>query len=176
MKLSAFLKFQDDASKLSWRVWDRDGWKEVEFIDDYGISIPGKFFLAGHEFGPTHIIHACSEDSADEAWLDNQETIPESEVHEAYGAYDKLRKRMIEKGYADNYELRDFCNRWCRFYFQAATHNGNDTGKWEEWDLIEGYQYQGTFTGTGIVNVGVYSWIREIHPDCIDIEMGKGSE
>jgi hypothetical protein len=27
-------------------------------------------------------------------------------------------------------------------------------------DLIEGYQYQSNFTGTGIVNVGHYVWIR----------------
>jgi len=44
-----------------------------------------KLFVIGNEFGATHLVTAYDACSAWEEWLDEQPTIPDDEVREAYG-------------------------------------------------------------------------------------------
>lgn len=85
---------------------------------------------------PTCIVSATSWDSAYEALIDELPTIPDSELYEAYGFETQ----------AD---------------FDACRND--DLHDWPE--LIEGYQYQSNFTGTGIVNIGHYESLSPLTSD-----------
>ncbi len=167
MTLKRLIEILDDSSKSKFSVRDRERLVKVNFIDDYGLGCSkynAKFYLFYNEFGYTDLVHADNETSAWEAWIDEQETVPMEEVHEAYGAYDAMRDYMIQKGYEDDRHLRDFCNRNCPLFFRWKNAQEH------EMDLIEGYHYQSNFTGTGIVDVGHYVGIREASLEEVVVE------
>ena len=81
--------------------------------------------LAGGNFGYVdRLVHARSWETAYDIWIDERETVPDDEVHEAYD--------MTEAE------------------FEAACERARD-GKGEWPDLADGYSYQSDFSGTGIV-------------------------
>lgn len=169
--LKRLLEVLDSPEKSQFYVWDRERWVKVNFIDDYGLSgscYNAKFY-AFYNFRYTDLVHADSETSAWEAWLDKQDTIPESELHEAYGAYDLMRDYMIKKGYRDDEHLRDFCNRNFDLYFKWLTR-ADQPKNFEYPELIEGYHFQANCTGTGIVSVGHYVGFREVSLDEVVVQ------
>lgn len=101
---------------------------------------------------PEMVIRARSFETAWEIAIDECATIPESEVPEAYGFY--------SSDHADPAKaLRDAAD---------AAHAG--LGEYPE--LVEGYEYQSNCTGTGIVDVGRYAWLREMtREDCATIRL-----
>jgi hypothetical protein len=161
IKLQDAIDFSHETSLFRFFVEDR----EIDFYDDYGDG--GDWFLFGYEYGSTRLIRSRDECDAYSVFIDLEPVVPFDEIHEAFGSFDKLLEHMLSKGYENDYQLRCFCNRWCKFYFQACTKNINETGSWDDWPLIEGYEYQSNSTGSGIVNVGYYLWMREVPPSQI---------
>jgi hypothetical protein len=106
--------------------------------------------------------------SAEEAWLDEQETIPVEDLHEAYDAYDMLRDELTGRGNEDTIQLRNFCNRWAKTYFDIITSQDN---AWDDLEMDESYDSQPNATGTGVVNVGHYHWIKEVTGSGYSIEV-----
>lgn len=117
----------------------------VDYYDDG----EGPLWLFGHEFGATMVIRARSFETAWEIAIDESATIPKEELYEAY---------VDDEGNGfDSQEAFDA-------YIAKV-----DIGECEHPDLAEGYEYQSSFTGTGVVNVGYYAWLREMtHADCKD--------
>lgn len=121
------------------RVYD-DGW--------------GKLWVYRTSLGVTGIVRAQTWHDAYECVLDEILTpISVDDVSDAYGAWDKLRDFLINKGHEDTPQLRHFCSRYDTLYFDIATHNANETAAWDDWPLIEGYEYQSNGKGTGIVSI-----------------------
>lgn len=136
----------------------------VKVIDDCGDERPcriNRWYVLGHEYGATHVIRARGESSAYEIWVDEQATIAPDEVHEAYGAFDKLVEWLVERGHENTSTLRGFANRYASLFFALSIAKGTDNVL-DEWPLIEGYEMQSNSTGTGIVNVGHYAWFCEL--------------
>jgi hypothetical protein len=152
-------------------IIDEDGREStVKFIDDYGLSCGSNsmFFLAGFEFGATHLIHASSWEAAYEAFIDETEPIPVSELAEAYGVPDSPEMEAWKETHpAPPYYQQEQWKAWCealdleekRVFKQWG--DDADARLREHPDLIEGYQYQSNSTGTGIVELGHYFWQRE---------------
>lgn len=157
INLQDIVDFNDSPEKFDFYVEGRD--RPIEFYDEYGDG--GDYFLFGFEYGPTLLVRARTINDAFDVLIDELPPVPLGEIHEAYNAFDKLLKHMVSKGHDNDRNLRDFCNRWCRFYFQADTKK---TGQsvWDRWELDESYAYQPNATGSGIVYVGHYLWEREI--------------
>lgn len=158
MKLSTLTSIYDDACKHKWFINDEQGRYEVKLIDDYGgiYSYDPKhsvLVVIFNECGYTHLIYADGEGSAWDAWLDEQETVPPEDVHEAYGTFD----RMIEAGFD-----REHATKNAREYYEQNAD--------QEWELIEGYEYQANATGTGIVEVGHYTSFRVVSADDVEVE------
>jgi|SRR5579883_690463 len=139
----------------------------VKLIDDYGLgSRNASFFLAGFEFGPHVLVHARSFESAWEAWVDEEKPIDEDELIEAYGVVDRQEitdAYIAGHGEAPPYWKREAWDAWHEGLKLARTwwlanYKGADL------DLIEGYEYQSNFTGTGIVAMGHYAWMKEVGP------------
>jgi hypothetical protein len=116
-------------------------------IKSYGSGFPidvyddseGPIWLFGHEYGVTLVIRARSFETAWEIAIDEASTIDASEVAEAYGfdSQDELDAAVAK-----------------------AEAEGDD---WPE--LVEGYEMQSNCSGTGIVDVGHYAWLREMDRD-----------
>lgn len=140
---------------------DKDGRESsVKFYDDGGPCWDKyKWFVCGFEFGPTMLVRADSDSSAYEIWVDESPTIEAGDVHEAYGAFDRLLEAMEVLGHVNDYALRDFCSRWDEWYFEVSTR-GPDA--WDNWELLEGYRMQSNSSGTGIVDMGHYEWMRPL--------------
>lgn len=155
----------------------------MRFYDDG--SFHDQFFAYGHEFGTVLVIRTDDESTAYDIAIDESATISPDEVHEAYGFYlmqakscfapdngekwyicsdvknhgstvseDILKCRGDRKCIGDAFDTREDAIAYALQYIQE-----------NELDLIEGYQYQSNFTGTGIVNTGHYEWIREANAD-----------
>ena len=105
----------------------------IEVIDDYGFDANAKLYTAGHQFGPTYLIVADSYESAWGAWIDETETVPDYELHEAYGFDTK----------------------------EELQAHAEDQDKPDP-ELVEGYHYQANATGTGIVHVDPYATINPV--------------
>lgn len=118
----------------------------VEFIDD-GYGLTGNLFLVGHEFGWTHLVASDNLADAEDAWLDLQPTIAESELHAAYGYATKEEyERVVEELASDSLVL------------------------------TEGYLYQANHSGTGIVHVGHYHRIVEVHLSEVKLQAGQAPQ
>jgi hypothetical protein len=142
-----------------------EGRYKVTFYDEYG-GLDGSFFLCGHEYGATHLICARHESEAHEVWIDLLPTIPAEDVHEAYNAFDKMVDWMESKGHENDYQLRHFCSRWCKTFFDIETRQDDDLGLWE---LDKAFEIQSNCTDTGIVYVGHNEWMNEIDPSKIEV-------
>jgi hypothetical protein len=155
--LADVLGFIDDPSDYEITI---DG-HAVTFIDDYGLSCGtnSEFFAIGHEFGASHLVHASDYESAWEVWLDEQDTIPESEVAEAYGLHDEFRVEYQKTDPAPAWHEREAYDAWKARFDAACLVELRREGA--EHELIEGYEYQSNASGTGIVDVGHYSWCNE---------------
>lgn len=143
-----------------------DGDDTERAIKVYDDGSPGwdgwRWFVLGHEYGPTMLVRAQNESSAYEIWVDESATIDAGDVHEAYGAFDKLLDAMESRGHEDDCALREFCGRWDEWYFEMSTSAGNLADVWDSWPLLEGYEYQSNSSGTGIVDVGHYAWMKPL--------------
>ena len=125
-----------------------------------------EFFVAGDDGGTWILIHARSFEDAWEAWIDERPTIPESELPEAYGV-DDMPEMTAWK------EVNPYPGAGPEFQAWVERKNpeairilpARDTaardGNGEYPELIEGYEMQSNFTGTGIVDVGHYLWMRQ---------------
>lgn len=155
----------ENPENYDWYVMRRGKPVKVKFYND-SCDLNERFWLFGQEFGPILLV-CCygGESNAYEIWLDELNPIPMDEIHEAYNAFDKLVEYMVGKGHENTRQLRNFCYRWCKFYFDVDTQNANYTGAWDRWELDESYQYQPNATDSGIVCVGHHEWMEEIQPD-----------
>ena len=182
MNLADILDFIDDPSKFTLTV---DG-HEVKFQDEYGLSrgSNGEFFVAGHEFGATVLIHASGFDSAWEAWIDERETIPESELPEAYGvddmpemaAWKEVNPYPRHCGAGPEFQAwADRKNAEAMRILQARERAARESDG-EYPDLIEGYEYQSNASGTGIVDVGHYAWMNEADLSKVEVTRKEKSE
>jgi len=155
----------------------------LTYLNEAGsISDSSRFFLAGHEFGATHLVHVEvyrgeGFEAAWEAWIDASPTIPESELIEAYGtsegsfldqAHEAARGDNILYGSPQWDEAMSRIHDHARLLLSQAEEKARD-GHGEYPDLIEGYEQQSNATGTGIVNVGHYAWMHEAELDEIEI-------
>ncbi len=102
----------------------------------------GPLWLSGDDHGARLVLRAQSFEDAWGIMVDESTPIPESDVPEAYGFY----------GPHAALDLRQAVER-------------ADAGDGEYPDLIEGYEYQPSATGTGIVDLGHYVWMREMTRD-----------
>ena len=183
-RLSDALDFFEDSDAFTFGLAEGENGgdeKDLIFLDDSGLSSrsPDSFFACGYEHGATHLIHARSFEAAWEAWVDELPTIPASELIEAYGIVDDYR---------DEYEKIDPAPAWgpggagspewnaWHARFAAACHvelQRRDAaareGKNDYPELIEGYEMQSNCSGTGIVDMSYYAWMREVDPSDIVI-------
>jgi len=99
------------------------------------------------------LIRARSFEKAWEIWVDESETIPESEIPEAYGfdGWDSDGEKSETEYSPETAEER----------FKAAVKKA-EAGKRDYPELVEGYEYQSNSSGTGIVSVSHYVWLREL--------------
>ena len=170
--LADALDMLEDQDEFVFSVCEDDAARDpvdVKFYDESGLSSsPDSFFICGFEFGPQYLIHAHSFEDAWGAWVDESQTIPEDELIEAYG---------ITDDYREEFEKTDPCpNHWeptwdaWHVRFKAACVarlkelGDKATAQQGEYpELVEGYEYQSNSSGTGIVDMGHYAWMREIH-------------
>lgn len=136
-------------------------------VDKSALDFEDKAFLISNEFGPEMLVFESNESEAWEVYIDCCDPVPYDEVHDAYGAYDALREHMTKNLlYEDTVQLRNFCNRWARTYFNIMSP------KAEQDDdpcssLIEGYEHQSNSTDSGIVEVGHYTRIDKVSKSLI---------
>lgn len=150
----------------------------------------GKLYAFGHEFGIERIVCANGDCAAHEVYVDESRTIEEDEVHEAYGLYLMQAKSYFAPDKGESWYVlmnTNFHDKGVMVSESVLVCNGDrlTTGQAfpakeealthaveyieeNELELIEGYEYQSNFTGTGIVNVGHYQWMREITPAELD--------
>lgn len=149
----------------------------MKFYDDG--SFYSAYFAYGHEFGTSLVIRTNNESNAYEIAIDESRTIEPDEVPEAYGFYFMQAKSCFapDKGepwyicsdtefgqmvseavlkctgdrkcIGDTFATREDALQFALEFIQE-----------HECELIEGYQYQSNSSGTGIVNVGHYEWLR----------------
>ena len=103
----------------------------------------GQLWLFGCEHGVTHVIRTRTFEQAWEIAIDESPTISDelSDIAEAYGYYGPDC-------------LNDAGESW-----HDAVRGAKNCENFPE--LIEGYEYQSNMSGTGIVDVGHYAWLRE---------------
>ncbi len=161
--------------------------KKVEYLNEAGSpSDDSKFFVAGHEFGATTLVHVEAYgrgdgfESAYGAWIDSCETIPESELVEAYGPPGSPNGSFLDMAYAESREngARYGSPEWdaqiakdherAKEMMDAAVAAAIESGD-DYPDLIEGYRQQDNASGTGIVDEGHYASFCEADPDDIEL-------
>lgn len=156
---------------------------EVVYLNQAGaISDCSRFYVAGHEFGPTHLIHVEAYhgdgyQSAWEEWIDESPTIEEDELVEAYGldgesfidqAHAKARGDNPPYGTPGWDEAMKKIRGHAKLLLKQAGDRAQE-GLGEYPDLIEGYEHQSNSSGTGVVSVGHYAWMNEA--DLEDVEI-----
>lgn len=151
----------------------------AKFYNDNGST----FFAYGHEFGVSQIILCDSEQSAYDIAIDKSPTIEPDQVIEAYGFYlmqacrynDQQAKKTapfyVVSDHDNHGELTSESILFCtgdRLTIGGAFDDKESAIEYaleyiseNEVYLIEGYQHQSNASGTGIVNVGHYEWLRE---------------
>jgi hypothetical protein len=186
--LKEFLALLEDSDEIVFSVeWNGRTVEIKKFIDDYGIGSRNcEFFVAGHEFGPRCIIprcliHADGFGAAHGAWIDEQPTIPEDELIEAYGIVDDdelLAEYEKANGPCPEYWRGEAWKAWHDGYKAACRKRLQELGEDRDNppELIEGYEYQDNASGTGIVDVGHYSWMNEIDPADVSFRLKTDEE
>jgi hypothetical protein len=158
-----------------------------KLIDDYGYSAPNgcrnaQLWAYGHEYGYSHLVHCQNEGNGYSAHIDESPTIDENEVHEGYGLYLMQACHWNElESTAPWYILSDVAGHGetvsaevlkCTGDRQAiggsfdtkeaAIEFASEYARDNEFELIEGYEYQSNASGTGIVNTGHYGHYRQV--------------
>lgn len=158
--------------------------KELRLIDDWSFD-GGKWFVIGEEFGPRVIVHADSEQSAYEAFIDEENVVPDDNIHEAYGFYiTNGNWRKPEQGpfylctdrddideHVDEQDIPGCTGQrkilgswkeldWAKSHFVAFINERADND--EHLDIIEGYTYQSNATDSGIVDVSDHLFMWEL--------------
>jgi hypothetical protein len=168
--LAEVIDFIDDSDSFK---LEYDG-HEVKFLDLYGLSCGsnGEWFVAGHEFGATILVHADSFESAWEEWIDESPTIEESDLPDAYGIDETPEMASWEESHPAPFGAGSDFSAWAELMhaeamriLQAWDRDARDGTRKDYPELIEGYEYQSNATGTGIVDVGHYSWMNEADLD-----------
>jgi hypothetical protein len=157
--LAEVIDFIDDPSAFKLEHEEH----ELTFHDDYGLSCGsnGEWFLAGYEFGASVLIHSSNFSDAWDTWIDECKTIPVDEMTEAYGIDDTPEMAAWKETHpAPQYFSTEWA-AWCAAKATEAKRILKDCEPKDGWELIEGYEYQSNATGTGIVDVGHYAWMRE---------------
>ena len=133
------------------RFYDRV--EKVQFLDP---GSPGdRLFVMGEQFGVTHLILAgCMEDAYDE-WMDSQPTIPASELWQAHG----FSSPETYQEFCRLFEMQHKEEAWA-IAKSEGIEGGSVTVPEDFPALIEGFEYQPNFSGTGVVNVSEYLWIH----------------
>ncbi len=126
----------ESAHNINYAGMDRS---PVQSYDD----CMGPLWLFGHEFGVAMVIRAQSFESAWEIAIDESPVIPDtlSDICEAYGYYGPECRNDAGELWEDAVRAAENCENFP--------------------ELIEGYEYQSNATGSGIVDVGHYAWLRE---------------
>lgn len=161
-----------------------------KLVDDYGYSAPNgcenaELWAFGHEYGYSHLVHCQHEGDGYDAHIDESPTIDENEVHEAYGLYLMqacqwneresnapwyvLLNTNFHKGIG-TIVLADVLKctgdretiGGCFDTKEAAIEFALEYARENEFELIEGYEYQFNSSGTGIVNTGHYGHYRQV--------------
>ena len=148
----------------------------MKYYDDFGSHV----YTYGHEFGASILISADSMDSAYSIAIDESDTIDSDSIHEAYGFY-LMQACPHGRGNssADWYVCSDLDDHGVTTSADTLHCEGdrqtiggafrteddarqyvNDYIQGHELQLIEGYTHQSNFTGTGIVSVSDYEWLR----------------
>lgn len=134
----------------------------IKFYDDCGDT----FYSYGHEFGLTQVIKADSYETAFEIAIDESPTIDIDEIPEAYNAFDMMAEWLQSNnpgeylGGSKNWvHVCKFIKRWMPLWWQLKCKEWQDSNEWPELD--EAYRMQSNCTGSGIVNVGHYEWMRK---------------
>jgi hypothetical protein len=170
VSLQDILDFIDSPDDFELIITEEGRESTIKFIDDYGLSCGSndQFFLAGQQFGATHLIHSSSYESAYEAWVDESLTISEEELTEAYGLPDSPEIDAWKETHpAPTFYRSNEWNAWCEALHAEEVRVFKQWGEdadahlREHPDLIEGYEYQSNSTGTGIVDMGHYAWMNE---------------
>ncbi len=135
--------------------------RKVKVIDNWG-GFPAcdvTLWVIGNEFGVTTLVHAKSVDDAWSAWLDEQPTIHQKELIEAFSAggdkdsfYGEALNDVREREHGRRDAPLD--GNVDREAVRAAAWKA--FRECEAPALIEGYEFQSNFSGTGIVDVGHY--------------------
>ena len=179
MKLSELIGFLTEPEKytITYRGHEVKYLNEACTYDD-----DSRFFVAGHEFGATHLIHVESRREGFEQawglWIDESPTIPEKELIEAYcPSHDKgsFLDEAID-AYPGRGEGRWTDEDWAKIRENArkALADADDSARNEDGEypeLVEGYEHQDNASGTGIVDVGHYAWMNEADLDDVEITL-----
>lgn len=165
--------------------------RKVEYLNEEGTpSDNSAFFLAGHEFGASVLVHIRAYrgdgfETAYGAWIDSCPTIPEKELVEAYGPADRCGGSFLDVAHAELSEINAPYGSEAWYALVAKIHARAkellDEAETEARDgggnypgLIEGYRMQDNCSGTGVVSVGDYEWMREA--DLSEIEIVRKAE
>jgi len=173
-----------------------DSERPLRFLNDAGsLDSTSVFFLAGHEFGPTALIHVNAYrrgdgfDSAYEAWIDDMKEIGKSELPEAYSdprdaegrTFDDIARDMLYTGgdpYPPSGKTEDI-DAWLlrketlalRLLQECAdAARDNVDGQYPE--IVEGYREDNS---GNVKDVGHYESFCEADLDTISIR-AKGKE
>ena len=160
--------------------------KEIRLIDDWGMN-GGKWFVIGEEFGPRVIVHSKNEETAYDAFIDEERVVGCDDVHEAYGFYimgetwykldngpfylctdrDDLPDDIVDvrdipgcngtRKVCGIFETRQGAREGCLAILIDQAENENHL------DLIEGYAQQSNATDSGIVDVSHSLFIWELN-------------
>lgn len=144
---------------------DPSEWK-LKFVSQYGHPVryyddgDGHLWIMRDTMGIQGIVRCRHEHTAYEIVGDEfRMPLPDEDVHEAYGSFDKLLKFMESRGHENDYALRHFCSRYDVVWFAICSRRlqaGDDC-----LELIEGYEYQSNATGSGIVSVDLNGELLE---------------
>lgn len=185
MKLSDIVAFIEDPEQFT--LYHNGS--ALAYLHEAGApSDRSRFYLAGFEFGAEHLVHVESYHGdglgdAWEAWIDALPTIPEEELIEAYSPGRGQGSFLDEAidAYPGRGEGRWTDEDWAKIRanakaaLDAAAQNAQD-GVGDYPELVEGYEMQSNCSGTGIVNVGHYAWMREAGLDEIEVLPREESE
>ncbi len=188
MKLSSVLSLIEHTTKHTFSYEGHEIAKDHVILDGSIGDTDTKWFVAGHEFGATWLIavpayHGDGFESAWGAWVDVLPTIPESELVEAYGPEGTPDGSFLDMAWdiARPNAPQHYEPTWDAFIAEIHANAKRMLESYTEEnpdkypDLIKGYEMQSNCSGTGVVSMGHYSWMREADLDLIEVSEGVQS-
>ncbi len=177
MKLSSVLSVIEHADKHTFKY---DGHEVTAILENSLIDYSSEFFVCGYEFGASWLIVANHFEDAWGAWVDSLPTIPEDELIEAYGPegtpdgsfYDMAvdAANAVSGAGKAQYGSAAWDDRMSAIKVHAVRMMQDYTIEGERYpDLIEGYENQDNASGTGVVSMGHYAWMKEADLDLVEI-------